>query len=167
MGERKIVVDDSKIEYQGLFNSKELYRVIENWIKDHGYDKREASNTEYTKHEGKFIELKLAPWRTITDYAKIIMKVKIVMNDLKDVEVKSDGHRLRMNQGKLVISFQGIVETDWEGRWISKPTLFFLRTLYDKYIYRMYSSRYDGEISCDVNELASEIKRYLNMNKKY
>lgn len=166
MSEKKIVVDDMKIEYQGLFDAKELYRIIENWTKENGYNKKEQSNIEHVNTDGKYVEIKFEPSKSITDYAKIIIKLKLSMNGIKDVEVKREGHKLHLQQGKVGFSFQGILETDYEGKWETKPILFFIRTLYDKYIYRNYSGKYEGEINRDVNLLAGDIKRYLNLQKK-
>lgn len=165
MSEKRIIVDDMKVQYEGLFDAKDLYRVIENWIKDNGYDKKEQMNTEHVSHSGKFVEIKFAPYKTITDYAKLVVKLKVTMNDVKDVEVKKDSHKMHLQQGKVTFSFQGIVETDHEGKWETKPILFFIRTVFDKYVYRVYTGNYDSQVGRDVNMLAAEIKRYLNLQK--
>ena len=67
MVERDIVVDRMKIEYEGLFSARELYKLIDNWFFEKGYDKREKKSSESIKPAGKYIEMELEPWKKVTD----------------------------------------------------------------------------------------------------
>lgn len=163
MTERNLVVDKMRLNYEGLFSVQELYKLIDTWFREKGYDKRERKNTEKVSPESKFIELWLEPWKKITDYAKNVISLRIIINDLKEVEVEKEGIKVKLNQGKIQMVFDAFFETDYEGRWEGKPVYYFLRTLFDKYFYKPYSMGYQNNLMDDVNHLHATIKSFLNL----
>jgi len=121
MSERRLVVDHMRLKYEGLFNATELYKLIDKWLNEKAFDKRELRNEEHVKPDGKYVELILMPWKKISDYARHVIRLEIRMRNLKDVVVEKDGQRVKMNQGKIDIIFDGYLDTDYEDRWEQKP----------------------------------------------
>ena len=111
MPETRNVIDKLRLTYEGLFSVPELYKLLENWFHEKGYDKRETKNMEKVTSEGKYIELVLQPWKKITDYAKIVMTVRIIMTDVKEVIVEKAGVKVKLNQGKVQFVFDGQLQT--------------------------------------------------------
>ncbi|MBI5392638.1 hypothetical protein HZA96_02100 [Candidatus Woesearchaeota archaeon] len=165
MTERKIVIDTLQLNYQGLFNMNELYLIIDKWFREKGYDKYEKKNFEHVYKDGKQIEIEMEPWKKNTDYSKSIIKTNILVTNLKEVVIKKDKFTVKTNQGKILITFMGFLETDYEGRWESKAWVYFLRTLFDQYIYRIHTDKFEGYVAEDVNHLYNTIKAYLNLQK--
>lgn len=165
MPERRIVVDELKLEYEGLFDVKEFFNLIENFFFDRKYDKREIKNVESVTPNGKNIEVVLMPWKTISDYAKYEIKLRIWIKNMKNVDVVKDDTKLKLQQGKIIIILDGYLTTDVEGRWESKPWFFFLRTIFDKYIYRPHTSKWEEGVIQHVKELHTELKSFLNLQR--
>ena len=163
MAERDFVVDHMRLSYEGIFNVTELYKLIDNWLREKGYDKKEKRMAEKVAKDGKFIEWEMEPWKKITDYARIVIKLRTIMTDIKEVDIEVDGSKVKMNQGKADFIFDGFLETDYENRWESKPLYYFLRTLFDKYIFKPYTSGYYSNVIDDVNDLHTRIKSFLNL----
>ncbi len=163
MPERKIVVENLKLEYEGLFSVAELYKLIDRWFKDQGYDKKEIKNVEQVGHEGKYIELELQPWKNISDYVQYLIKLRLYAKNVKEVDVEKDGAKVKLNQGKVVIIIDGYFVTDHEGRWESRPTLFFWRTILDKYFYRGPLARSEGGVVEEIANLHTTLKAFLNL----
>jgi hypothetical protein len=163
MAERKIVVDKLKITYEGLFDATNLYQMIDSWLHNKGFDKREMKNNEIVKPEGKYVLLELQPWKKITDYARLVIKVDLRMFDVKDVEIEKDHQKLKLNKGRVVIALWGFLDTDYENRWEEKPVYFFLRALKDKFVYKEYMDQYEDILIKLVEELNIELKSYLNL----
>jgi len=163
MSEKYTVVDKLRITYEGLFNVTELYKLIDGWLRTKSYDKAELKNVEKVRPEGKFIEIELFPWKKLTDYAISQIRIRIIMTDVKEVEVEREGAKVKMNQGNVHIVFDGYLETDYENRWESKPIFYFLRGIVDKYIYRSYLEGYKDVVRQDVNHLVTQIKSFLNL----
>jgi len=163
MPEREVVVDKLRLTYEGLFSVGELYKMIDEWFRWKGYDKRENKNIEIVKPEGKFIEIELEPWKKVTDYAKNVIKIRIQMNDIKEVEVEKDNTKLKLNQGKVHFVFDGFLETDYEARWEGKPIFYFIRTVFDKYFYKPFTAGFERGVKEDVMHLHGQVKAFLNL----
>ena len=163
MSEKKLVIDQLKLNYEGLFEVNELFKMVDAWFYEKGYDKYEKKNEEQVLPTGREILLELRPWKKTTDYAKNEIRVRIFMHGVKDVEVEKEGAKVKMNQGEVQMVFDGYLETDYENRWENKPFFYFLRTLFDKYIYKGYISKFEGNLVNDVHDLHTRIKAFLNM----
>jgi hypothetical protein len=163
MAERNLIVDRMRLSYEGLFSVPELYKVIDTWFREKGYDKREKKNIERVTADGKYIELVLEPWKKITDYAKNVIQIRMIMTDIKEVEIEKDGIKTKINQGKISMVMDAFFETDYENRWENKALFYFIRTLYDKYFFKPYSMGYQNNLLDDVNHLHATIKSFLNL----
>jgi len=163
MVEKYLVVDKLRLEYEGLFNVTELYKMIDGYLRTKSYDRSEPKNVERVRPEGKFIDIELFPWRKLTDYARSRIRIRIVMTDIKEVEVEKEGRKVKMNQGKVQFTFDGWLDTDYENKWESKPILYFLRGVVDKFIYKSYLDGYMDVIQQDINHLYTQIKAFLNL----
>lgn len=158
-------ITDLNVQYEGLFKMSEVYDLIEQWTKEKGYDKNELKNHEQVLKDGRDIFIDSRPTKAFSDYDRIIIKMIIHVKNMKDVIVKKDGLDVPMNQGKLNIHFTGYLVTDWGGRWESKPWYFFLRTVFDRWVYGSNTSVFEGAVSQEVNHLYRNVKGYLNMNR--
>ncbi|MBS3176925.1 hypothetical protein J4457_06855 [Candidatus Woesearchaeota archaeon] len=163
MSERQIVVEKMHLEYEGLFSVAELYKFINEWLEDKGYDKREKKNIEAVHPEGKSIEIEVEPWKKVTDYAKNVIKLKMAFEEVKEVEIEKEGAKVKLNQGKVHITFDGYLETDYENRWEGKPIFFVIRTMFDKYVYAPFTAGFTEGVKRDIMHLHNNIKAFLNL----
>ncbi|TAL56429.1 MAG: hypothetical protein EPN86_02610 [Nanoarchaeota archaeon] len=163
MVEQRIIVDHLRLSYEGLFNVTELYQSIDTFFREKGYDKHEKRNIEMNRPEGKYIEVELMPWKKITDYARHIIRIEMKMFNVKEVDVERNGRKVRMNSGRINIILDGYLQTDWENKWETKPMYFFIRTMFDKMLYKSYTNLYEGLLVENVNQLHVMIKSFLNL----
>ncbi len=163
MSEKKLVIDQLRLNYTGLFSVPELYRTITSWFYERGYDMFEKKNVEIVTPTGKDIEIELRPWKKTTDYAKNEIRIRLYIKDLKEMEVEKEGVKMKLNQAEIQMIFDGYLETDYEGRWENKPIFYFLRSLIDKYVYRMYTNKFESMLVSDVHHLHTRIKALLNL----
>ena len=165
MSERRLVVDHMRLKYEGLFDLFEFYKLIDNWFREKAFDKRELRNQEHVRPDGKYVELILMPWKKISDYARHVIRIELRVFNLKDVVIERDGNRIKANQGKVDIIIDGYLDTDHEDRWEQKPFYFFMRTLFDKFVYRTYSTQYEELLIENVSQLHTLMKSFLNLYK--
>ncbi len=163
MAERRLVIDHMTLSYDGLFDLHELYSLVNQWLKDKGFDLREQRNQEQVRPNGKFIEVEMLPWKRITDYARHVIRLNIKVLNMKDVIVEEDGKRVKLNKGTIRVVMDGYLDTDYEDRWESKPFYFFIRTLFDKFVYRTYSTQYEELLVENCLQLHSTMKAFLNL----
>lgn len=162
MPDKRLIIDQLKLSYEGLFNASELYRLIDSWFYEKGWDKVEKMNQEMLTPEGKQIRILMEPYKNITDYFKLVIRIKITLTDVKDVEVEKDGELLRLNQGLVRFIFDGYVITDRKALWESTPFLWFMRTIFDRYVFKQQSGRAERWLRSDLDDLHTKIKTFLN-----
>ena len=167
MGHLKIIVDHEKIEYSGPFDSSGLFSMIENFLWERGFDKRMEKDFEQNTPTGKYIEWQYAPWKRITDYIRYIVKVRILGYDILKVDVKNGSTKGKIDSGRIVIVIDGFMEYDYDSQWDERPFLLFLRTIYDYFVFKVYTERFEQRLVHDINHLHDNIEKFFNMNRHY
>lgn len=165
MGERHLIIDHLKFSYEGLFNASELYDLISGWFYEKSWDWYERINQEQVTSTGKQIRIVLEPWKSVSDYYKLIIHCKIHMADVKEVEVEHNGEKLKLNQGVIKMTFDGYVVSDRKGQWKDKPLWWFLSFVLEKYFFREHFLKFETWLKSDVDDLYHKIKNYLNVFK--
>ena len=167
MAERDTLVNKQRINYTGLFDAKGLFKLIDSYFEKLNYDKVELKNIEVVKPTGKFVDVEIEPYKAESDYSKSIISVRMIMSDLKQVEIEKEGMKIKVNQGKLELVFDAQVETDYENRWESKPVYFFIRTLFNKYFLKPYTKTSHSNCASDLEGLVNKIKAFLNVYRSF
>ncbi|MBI2147605.1 hypothetical protein HYU19_03950, partial [Candidatus Woesearchaeota archaeon] len=153
------------ISYEGLLDYKHFFRVMDFWFRDKFYDKFEKLNEEFVGPEGKFMDFEFTPWKKLSDYHKCTLKVEGKISSLKPVIVNIGGKDVKMHHGKVNMKLTGYLIVDYWKRH-NQPLPYFLRDLFDRYIYRHVTKKYYGMVVQHVTDLASVLEAYLNMAPK-
>lgn len=163
MSEKKLVIDQLKLTYEGIFDMTGLWRLIDSWFYEKGYDRWEHKNFEQVLPTGKDIEIELLPWKKTTEYFKNTIRIRIKATEVKDVEIEKKGVKLKLNQGNLMMVFDGYLESDYEDKWEGKAIFFFIRTIFDKYFFRRHTDFYEKWLVNDLYNIHERIQRFLNV----
>lgn len=167
MGHVKIIADHDKIDYSGPFSLNGLFRMIENFIWERGFDKRQDKDFEQNTHNGKSVEWQISSWKVITDYTRYIIKVRVIGQDILKTDAVNHGKKAKIDTGRVIIVIDGFIEYDVESRWQGNPFLYFLSQLYDKFIFKAYTERFEQRLVHDVNHLHDQIEKFLNLSRNY
>jgi hypothetical protein len=165
MPEIDTIIDGKEVTYSGLFRCDELYEVIREYFKERGYFHIERKNEESVLEGGKECAIILEPIKKFSDYGKAKIRVDMLMRDLKDKTVTVGGSKQQYQHGHVRIRFFAFLETDWRGRYDNQGWLFLFRTISNKFIRRDLWHSMEDMTRKDCEELADEIRSYLNMNR--
>ncbi len=165
MAEVQIVIDGKKLEYEGLFDPGELYAVIDRLMAQHTFDKNEFMNSQHVYEDSKQMEMDLRPYKKLSDYVKVELKIKIKATNLKLVEIEKGGVKKKLYNGNVKVRFIGYLITDYENAWEMKPFYYLIRMLTDKFIYKSYVHEAKTELITVANEVYDELRSYLNMHR--
>jgi hypothetical protein len=167
MGHTKVVVDKIKLNYKGPIHLNNLFRLIENWMWEKGYDKRQDKDFEHNTPTGKQIEWQYSPWKKITDYVRYFFYLRIVGYDITKTEIVVDGKKTKIDAGSIMISIDAYIEYDYDDYWSARPFLHFLRVIYDYFVFKAYTERFENRLVHDTNHLHDAIEKFLNMHHSY
>ena len=159
MAERTLVVDHLKLMYDGVFNPDELYNIIAQFFFEKGWDWHERMNEYQNDPEAKNIRMVFEPWKNISDYYKIAVKITVIIYDAKKMEI---GKNLNVSKGEIKITFDGFVIGDRNDEWKDKPLNWFISLVLEKYFFRGHFRKAETWIKSDIEDLHQKIKTYLN-----
>lgn len=165
MSEKKLYLDGLELTYEGLFDIKELLKAIDNIIKQKGYVKGEKRREEVIKSTGREFSIELRPVKKKTDYFVLMVKMRVYITNMTDVEVMKDEVRTIMNKGNISIIFDAWTTTDYEFRWEQKPLFYFFRNMFERIIYKFHTDRFADELIDDTHFFYNNIKAFLNLGK--
>ncbi|MEM4260051.1 MAG: hypothetical protein QXG00_02340 [Candidatus Woesearchaeota archaeon] len=165
MSEIKTLLHDKELAYSGLFKLRELYKLIDQWFMEHGYDKNELKNYEDVTEDEKEYMLELLPYKNYTDYVRGEIRIFMIIKNCKETIVEKENLKIHMQKGNIKFSFDAYLITDYEDSWQTTPFYYFLRTLFDKFVYKIYITKYENQVIKDCNEIQNQIKSYLNMQR--
>ena len=69
-----------------------------------------------------------------------LKKFMVILREFVKIVYK-EGVKIKINQGKVMMIFDGYLVSDYEGKWKGKPLIYFLRTIFDKYVFRRYFAK--------------------------
>lgn len=165
MSEKQLVVDGLELKYSGIFDMNELLQTIDKYTGKRGYAKGEKRREEKVAPSGKEFSMELRHTKKKTDYFQLMIKMRLSITNLKDVEVVKDNIKKKMQQGNVLIIFDAWTTTDMEWRWEQKPLFIFFREIFERLIYKFHKDRYYNELSDDCHFVYENVKAHLNLFK--
>ena len=152
---------DSKLKQVGLFDFKEFYSFLYDYLVGEGYNITEKVYNEKVGGDSRDLDIEWEVFKKISDYFKFTIKIKIKTLGMKSVEAEREGKKIKINQGTIEVKFKAILEKDYESKWENSPLMKFLRGIYDKYIIRERADQYEEKLISDVNEIIAQCKAFL------
>ncbi|MEM4647926.1 MAG: hypothetical protein QXO12_01280 [Candidatus Pacearchaeota archaeon] len=156
---------ETKIKYGGIFDFKNVYTLIFEWLSDMGYFVVEKEYSEKIKAEGKEIEIKWTCTKKVTDYFRFIINVNWRIDNLQEIEITKE-KKIRTNKGNIEIKFSAILERDWQNKYEVSPFHKFLRAVYEKYIIPNRIEQMEEKVTEEVLDIVNNVKAYLILEGK-
>ncbi|MFT4305209.1 MAG: hypothetical protein ACMXX8_03875, partial [Candidatus Woesearchaeota archaeon] len=128
-----------------------------------GYTKHELRANEQVSANGRSVYLNKEPYKKISDYLKFTIRCEIECNDVKDVEVERDGKKIKLNQGECNVIITGFLVSDYEKKWEKNPVFYFIRGIFDKYVWRDHMYKGESGLVDECVHLHSQVKAFLNL----
>jgi len=147
---------------------EEFYEHVDKWIVDNGFQKDLKRKTEEVTSKGKKIEWVIEIWKNPVRAIKQVVRLRALLNNVKELKIKKKGHTIRMNQADILIVIDGFVETSLTSRWTQKPLYQFFRTLFDKFIWNIgqnVTEANEGPVTEYSYDLHKMIKAFFNSYK--
>ena len=107
MSDVRIVVDHQKLEYEGPFDMNALVMMMQRFMFERGFDRKLEKDFELDTKTGKQIEWQVANWKKISDYAKHIFKIRILVHDYVKVDAENERKKVKVGSGSIIFSSTG------------------------------------------------------------
>jgi len=167
MSELRLIVDHLRLNYNGPFDANALFKHINAFLKERGWDIVIDKEFEQNTKSGKQIEWQMNPWKRITDYVRFWPKIRILVKDYKKVDAVVDNKKVKIGSGHATIYIDAYLELDESQRWEGLPMFQFLRTLYNNFFYKVYTERFEQRLTYDMNHLYHTLEQFFNTYRHY
>ena len=135
MVEKNLVVNNKELIYQGIFRVDDLFSAINKALVEKGYTKSEKKSEELVTSAGRMLFLELRPYKVITEYITLMIKIKITLDNITDVKEEINGHKIVFQKGDIKIAFDSWSLTDYQSRWGLTPWAYFMKGMINKFLY--------------------------------
>ncbi len=162
----KDTIFSGKIKQAGLFNFKDFYSFVYEWLEEDGYFVVEKQYSEKIAGDSKDIEIRWEARKKVSDYFRFTIKIDWRILGMKSVEAQKGDKKIKTNTGILEIKFTGVLERDHEGQWETNAFMKFLRGVYDRYIIRSRIEDYEGKLYDETQEIVDQCKAFLVLETK-
>jgi len=154
------------LSYEGYFSMSDVFKILDKYYRTKGFDKKIVFDEEYDGDNGKYIHVKTEYYKKTDTYVRLQSRLWIYANDLIEVETEVDGKKVLTNHGRLSITFDGHIQTEYFNRFDdTKPFYFMFKVLYEKYIAKDRIKYWEEVLRHITDELKAEISGYLNLKK--
>lgn len=160
------LVYEGKVVHEGIFDFKDVYQFLYNWLNSYEYVVIENKYSEKIKADGKELEVIWTCLRKISDYFRYRIKIVTRVIRMTSVEVMRNGVKVKRDKGEMEIKFGAYLERDYEHKWEANPISKFLRGIYDKYVIRKTVVMHEDRLAAEVDEMIAQIKAFLALEGK-
>jgi|TARA_B100001964_G_C14259068_1_gene614264 hypothetical protein len=168
MAEKKHVVNELRLSYNGPLSIEEFYAEVAKWMDEKGMQKDLKKKSEDVASKGKKIEWIIEAWKEATHVVRYVIRIRALFDNVKESRIKRKGHNIRINQADALIVIDGFVETELKHQWTANPLTIFFRTLFDKYIWNIGSTeteRLEGPATDLSYDLHKRLKAFFELYK--
>jgi len=158
----KFVIDGMKCGYSGPFSVSDFFQKVETWMHEKGKETELKSKREEVTEDSKNIEWTVEFWQDASEWSRIVIRIRALFKDVRDVKVKVGKAKKVMQKGNAIILIDGILETDVDDKWANKPTMQFMRTILDKFVYRFHMNKLEDRISKEAYETHDMITDFFS-----
>lgn len=164
MAELKTIGGGS-FDYTGLISIQGLYKAIMAWLDDHGYGPYETEHSEQVFEDGRQIVMSIEGDKKVSDNAAITWELNLQFMNCQETKVEKEGMTYLMHKGKVVISTDVFIKTNFDKSFEQSGFQYFIRVLMDKFVVKSYLSKAEGQGKKDYAAFQEQIKGFLNMEQ--
>jgi hypothetical protein len=159
------------IKYEDVFNMKELYKAIRDWLITNQYvDAKSSEKMEkfyLEKHNVNGTREIWVWWRTDrsphgSKYFRYHMNVDYHVLNMKDVEIMFQGQKIKAQKGEVEVMINCYLQTEAEFE-IKKTFLWFLANYFRRKTYKKEIEVHKADLKEDFEKLQSFIKQFLEL----
>tara|TARA_Y100000310_G_scaffold343216_1_gene449837 strand:- start:1814 stop:2395 length:582 start_codon:yes stop_codon:yes gene_type:complete len=160
--EKDLVINNRTINYKGIFRYDEVFKIINESLEKRGYQKLEKKTEELVSETGRRTYVELRPYKHKSNYVKLMIKIKISMENVTEMVKEFEIGKKKFQQGDLNFVFDSWFLSDYRNRWGMKPWAFFMKGVMRKLVYRWpLEDSYRDELVDDTGYINSQIKKLL------
>jgi hypothetical protein len=161
--EKFLLINNRQLKYKGIFKADEVFSIVNRALEEREYTKREKKSEETVTEAGRKTYVELRPFKTISNYLTLMIKIKIIFDNVVESLEESRLEKKIFQQGDVLIIFDAWVLSDYNNRWGMKPWFYFVKGMFNKFVYKNpLEAEVTGTLAKDAAYIYARIKRLFN-----
>ena len=161
--EKNLLINNRQLKYKGIFKADEVFSIVNRALEEREYTKREKKSEETVTEAGRKTYVELRPFKTISNYLTLMIKIKIIFDNVVESLEESRLEKKIFQQGDVLIIFDAWVLSDYNNRWGMKPWFYFVKGMFNKFVYKNpLEAEVTGTLAKDAAYIYARIKRLFN-----
>src|SRR3989344_7446178 len=101
MVEKKQLVYDLMLKYNGPLSVEDFYGEVDKWTSEKGMEKEVKRKSEDVKSKGKRIEYVVELWKSPAREVKQMVQLRALFDDVKEAKKKIKGRTINFNEADV------------------------------------------------------------------
>jgi hypothetical protein len=161
MVEKQFVAKNFKVLYHGAFSVHGFYEMVTKWAHDNHYHLEIKDQYEHHSSDGKELLYSVELWKHVTVQVVAMVRMHARFKEVKDVTVSAHHRKHRVQNGKVYIEVDGLVERHKQHAWENKPYIFFFRAWMDRFVYKNLFEQHFGMVSSDTRGFYDALRNFF------
>jgi len=163
--EKKQVLYDLRVAYDGPFLIEDLFEEVNNWVEKEGYTLEQKKKLEHLDKSGKEIEWLVEIHHELNPEFQSVVRLRVLIRNLKEITLERKGKKVRVNSGSAFVGIDGFLHSIYTSYWGRKPFYYFFRTIIDQYIYNFWQDKEDGYVVADCHDIYKTLRAFFHLQK--
>ncbi len=166
MGEKKFVLKDLRISYNGYFDVQDFFSDVYHWLDGKGYKFEPKKYQESITEHGKKIEWVIEAHKHYSRHYVGVLRLRMLGKDFTQTVVKVRARKHTVISGDVLVWIDAYIDSHIaESSYHERPLFFFIVGLIDKFITNFWSEKYDGEASGDGHALYKQVRSFFSISR--
>ena len=167
------------IQNKQIFHLKNTYAYIYEWLMEEGFqginiDTLTGGNVEYYYQEARpsptTRELR-AWWRLVMDppggsnFYRYRVNLDFFVFNISKADIMFQGKKAKADNAEMILTVDGILELDYQKKWMKHPILKNFYTFFTKRIFKEIREGHEEELRRKMMRFQEEGKRILNLQE--
>lgn len=146
-----------------MYDLDSIYKSIRSWLNSREYEYNEDVYKDKVSDFGNELEVKMSGELYVTQFVKFSLKIEAKFYGVKEFESDYMGSKRKVNNGQFFILLSGSVVYDYNKKFNSDTSKFFLELLVKRLLKNYYDVKYVDRFYYDLYNLQTLIKEQVYM----
>jgi hypothetical protein len=165
-------VQETRIKFKDIFNIKELYTQMHDWLVEEGYaDKSDKKFKEifyhhrWTQTGGEEVRFWWRLGKELSSYYKYEMDINVLVIGLKNTDIVVQGQKFKANTGECELKVHARVIADQKGEWKKHWLLKHFHKLFYRRVFFKQTEMHRKQLYLDVYRFMEFLKTHFKLKK--
>lgn len=155
------------IAFEGIFDEKEIVKIIKTWVNDNKYYMSEDLRKKVATDKDFGMNLSYTIQKELNEYAQYKIALHQTYSNCQIITVKRHGKTQKHVKGSVTILIEADLVNDYGDKWEKTAWQTVIRAFVNKYFLTRDIHRYAATLKEEVTKLEDQLHGYFGIQKTF